>query len=170
MNPLTILVPLLSASIVHPVSFSLSLSFSLLKFFTRPLLLPLRQVYYVLVLLIRMLLRLEPVYNFFGTAFLFGAIAGYMLHRTLRSAYQMLNIAPSPPEQLLKQKEPAHISVTGSLKEHETDDFEMATLGNEGQRRRWSGGIRPRTRYIYPRWLRRSNDPMGSSILEEDEE
>ncbi|EER27009.1 hypothetical protein CPC735_023450 [Coccidioides posadasii C735 delta SOWgp] len=59
MNPLTILVPLLSASIVHPVSFSLSLSFSLLEFFTRPLLLPLRQVYHVLVLLIRMLLRLE---------------------------------------------------------------------------------------------------------------
>ncbi|EEP79786.1 predicted protein [Uncinocarpus reesii 1704] len=165
MDMLAALTSLLSMGIVYPASFLASFIYSLLEFLLRPLLHPLRQVYQFQGFLIRMVLKLEPAYTFFGTAIFFGAVAGYLLHCTLCSTYEALGVAPTSHTQLRLGK-PGHLSTT-KLKESESDESDTGRMSNnrpQGLLRKT--GIRSR----YPRWWMQRKDSMTADILEEEDD
>ncbi|WEW56874.1 hypothetical protein PRK78_002329 [Emydomyces testavorans] len=164
MDAMATLISLLAASVVYPATFLFSITFSLLKLIASPLLHVLWPLYRTFLLVIRVLVKLEPVYTFFGTAVLLGAIAGYMLHCTLQFTYQMLGISAAGKPM---RDEPGSRG-SQSWEESESDELDLVKFGNGNREQRIAGEKMSSAKYS--RWVLQSRDPRKSGVLEEEDD
>ncbi|KAI2010717.1 hypothetical protein LOZ39_003025 [Ophidiomyces ophidiicola] len=109
------LISLASACIVYPLTVIVSIAYFLLELLASPIVHLSSQVYRIFALLVRGVLKFEPLYTYFGVAGLFGAITGFILYRILCATYQLLGISPCDELDLKRQSsalEPADESAS----------------------------------------------------------